>query len=486
MSLPTSSDTSVPATDPLPRPSVNPSRGPDNVSNADTSVEGEANAISVRDTSNDVPPDNTPTTAPRSAAGPPSPSPTDTPVASEAIIVEDTDGAPAVPSATPPRTSIRIASCKTAMRSKLKRISGAISGAGLAASGKKKTEVWVTQDRRHSSVRWNDHRGSLHRADGRCIRQCWTCTCCPVAGGGAPACNRAPATSIDSVAGRRGDARVGGSRSTGCTNHRANSGAGIGPAPSSAEAGPASDAIMQATPQAFDLEEFMDGFDRAAPVLARTATLPAPPSLSLETKVDRLFAMFDELREQLQARVDPVASQPVLSATEPHGDLDRNAVPIVGSTLAAAWTLPSAGNPADLPPPAIQQLRCSSFQPPPDAHEGRVLSPSSTPVGCTSTLQGTQHRRSARLVNRGLTIMHFRPLTEMEQLRRGSMNVDFSADFGAGAILPAATPRCDTYDDLLAAISGLTSFGDALFFDHVRRLTSRRKRFVLANGWNTR
>ncbi|KAL3669208.1 hypothetical protein V7S43_005591 [Phytophthora oleae] len=79
---------------------------------------------------------------------------------------------------------------------------------------------------------------------------------------------------------------------------------------------------------------------------------------------------------------------------------------------------------------------------------------------------------SARLGNRGLTIMHFRPLSEMEQLRRGSMNVNFSADFGAGAVLPATTPRCDTYDDLLAAISGLTSFGDALFFDHVRRLTS--------------
>ncbi|KAE9358967.1 hypothetical protein PR003_g1013 [Phytophthora rubi] len=69
----------------------------------------------------------------------------------------------------------------------------------------------------------------------------------------------------------------------------------------------------------------------------------------------------------------------------------------------------------------------------------------------------------------------------MEQLRRGSTNANFAMDFGAGAVLPATTPQCATYEDLLAAISGLTSFGDALFYDHVRRLTSRLKRFVLAN-----
>jgi hypothetical protein len=69
----------------------------------------------------------------------------------------------------------------------------------------------------------------------------------------------------------------------------------------------------------------------------------------------------------------------------------------------------------------------------------------------------------------------------MQQLQRGSINANFAANFGAGAELLAAAPQCDSYDDLLAAISGLISFGDVMFFDHVRRLTSRVKRFVLAN-----
>lgn len=77
--------------------------------------------------------------------------------------------------------------------------------------------------------------------------------------------------------------------------------------------------------------------------------------------------------------------------------------------------------------------------------------------------------------------MHFRPLSEMEQLLRGSTNAKFALDFGTGAVPPAATPQCATYEDLLAAISGLISFGDTLFFDHVRRLASRLKCFVLTN-----
>ncbi|KAE9130033.1 hypothetical protein PF007_g4645, partial [Phytophthora fragariae] len=88
---------------------------------------------------------------------------------------------------------------------------------------------------------------------------------------------------------------------------------------------------------------------------------------------------------------------------------------------------------------------------------------------------------SGRLGSRGLTVMHFRPQSEMEQLERGSSNANFSADFGAGATPPATTVDCPTYEDLLAAIGGLISFGDALWYDHARRLLSRVKRFVLAN-----
>ncbi|KAE9023474.1 hypothetical protein PR003_g13864 [Phytophthora rubi] len=162
---------------------------------------------------------------------------------------------------------------------------------------------------------------------------------------------------------------------------------------------------------------------------------------------------------------------------------------------------------------AVRELRCDSFQLPrtrvkseyypPLAHQlaahrlfrdlssetGRWLSPMSfvlhlrelecarfdAPPAVMMALY------SDRLASRGLTVMHFRPQSEMEQLERGSSNANFSADFGAGATLPATTVDCPTYEDLFAAIGGLISFGDALWYDHARRLLSRVKRFVLAN-----
>lgn len=104
----------------------------------------------------------------------------------------------------------------------------------------------------------------------------------------------------------------------------------------------------------------------------------------------------------------------------------------------------------------------------------------------SSTASGWTPRRlmalySGRLGSRGLTVMHFRPQSEMEQLQRCSSNANFAADFGAGATLPATDVRCPTYEDLLAAVGGLISFGDALWYDHARRLLSQLNRFVLAN-----
>ncbi|KAG6577942.1 uncharacterized protein IUM83_19823 [Phytophthora cinnamomi] len=88
---------------------------------------------------------------------------------------------------------------------------------------------------------------------------------------------------------------------------------------------------------------------------------------------------------------------------------------------------------------------------------------------------------SSRLGSRGLTVLHFRPQTEMEQLQQGSSNANFSADFGAGAILPATDGRDVSYEDLLTAMSGLIAFGDSMWYNHARRLLSRLKRFVLSN-----
>ncbi|KAG7376244.1 hypothetical protein PHYPSEUDO_013931 [Phytophthora pseudosyringae] len=177
------------------------------------------------------------------------------------------------------------------------------------------------------------------------------------------------------------------------------------------------------------------------------------------------------------------------------------------------WTLAPLSNPADLPPAALSELRCADFQLPrtrvkveyypPLAHQfaghrmfrelisdtGMLMSPMSfvlymrerdcvrfdAPPAVLTVLY------SGRLGSRRLTIMHFCPQSELELLQRGSTNANFSADFGAGAALPATVAQCSSYEDLLAAVSGLVSFGDALWHDHVRRLLSRVKRVVTAS-----
>ncbi|KAI9993822.1 hypothetical protein PInf_016346 [Phytophthora infestans] len=166
-----------------------------------------------------------------------------------------------------------------------------------------------------------------------------------------------------------------------------------------------------------------------------------------------------------------------------------------------------------MPPRELHQLRCASFPAPrtrtkgeyhpPQAHQlaaHRIFKELNSETGkWLSPMSFVLHLReldsvrfdappavlmaiySGRLVSRGLTVMHFRSQSELEQLRRGSSNANFSVDFGASASLPVMNAQCQTYEDLLAAIGGLVSLGDALWYDHVRRLLSRLKRFVLAN-----
>ncbi|KAL3669207.1 hypothetical protein V7S43_005590 [Phytophthora oleae] len=269
MSLSTSSDTSVPATDPLPRASVNPSRGPDNVSNADTSVEGEANAISVRDTSNDVPPDNTPTTAPRSAAAPPSPSRRTHPLPPNCPVWHSTtDKHPyRVPQdGNALQTQAHFWNdlwCRARRLRKEKRKTGSRKTVGTPQSGGTTTEAPCTEP----TVDASDNAGLAPVAPSLVAAHL-------------RATERQPHRSIVWLGDEETPASVAPEVQAVQTTTPIPAPV-LAPAPSSAEAGPASDAIMQVTPQAFDLEEFMDGFDRAAPVPARTATLPAPPSLSL-------------------------------------------------------------------------------------------------------------------------------------------------------------------------------------------------------------
>ncbi|KAJ8561778.1 hypothetical protein ON010_g7903 [Phytophthora cinnamomi] len=135
-----------------------------------------------------------------------------------------------------------------------------------------------------------------------------------------------------------------------------------------------------------------------------------------------------------------------------------------------------------MPPAAVSDLRRVSFQLPRTRVKGEYYPPLAHQLAAHRLFCDLNTESgNGRLGSRGLTVMHFRPQSELEQLVKGSSNANFSADFGAGATLPATDARRPTYEDLLAAIGGLISFGDAVWYDHARRLLSRVKRFELAN-----
>ncbi|ETP23614.1 hypothetical protein F441_03283 [Phytophthora nicotianae CJ01A1] len=81
----------------------------------------------------------------------------------------------------------------------------------------------------------------------------------------------------------------------------------------------------------------------------------------------------------------------------------------------------------------------------------------------------------------GLTVMHFKEASEMSCLEDGSTNVNFSSDFSLSATLPGSTIQCSSYDDILDGIHGLNALGQELWFDYMRKLTSRLQTFVCKN-----
>ncbi|OWZ13947.1 hypothetical protein PHMEG_00012650 [Phytophthora megakarya] len=168
--------------------------------------------------------------------------------------------------------------------------------------------------------------------------------------------------------------------------------------------------------------------------------------------------------------------------------------------MTTAWTLPIAGNSADLLPPTIQNLRYASFGSPRTRFNGEYNPPQtqqlaahrlykvlSTPAGAyTSAMIFFEQLRELECVRFEVTpavlmALYNGRLGNHKQLHRGSTNANFASDFGTSAVLPASAPRCENYEELLSAISGLMVLGDVLFFEHVRHLVSRLKRFVSAN-----
>ncbi|OWZ05703.1 hypothetical protein PHMEG_00022156 [Phytophthora megakarya] len=85
---------------------------------------------------------------------------------------------------------------------------------------------------------------------------------------------------------------------------------------------------------------------------------------------------------------------------------------------------------------------------------------------------------SGRLGSRGLTLLHFREVSDLDALEQGSTNANFIKAFRPFAQLPSASNRWEPYDDIPHAIHGLATFGNELWYDHVRKLTSRLSTFV--------
>ncbi|OWZ18829.1 LOW QUALITY PROTEIN: hypothetical protein PHMEG_0007015 [Phytophthora megakarya] len=170
-------------------------------------------------------------------------------------------------------------------------------------------------------------------------------------------------------------------------------------------------------------------------------------------------------------------------------------------TAGATGTAPNARG--ELPPPSLPLLSCSSFPEgqkkakgeysPPQAHllaAGclfKSLVPHEDPISYAECIKFVitpvvlMALFSGRMGSRGLTLLHFREVSEMDSLVSGSNNSNFASDFSSSVQLPPAPPRCDSYDDILDGIQGLAAFGNEFWFDHGRKLTSRLRVFVAKN-----
>ncbi|EGZ06940.1 hypothetical protein PHYSODRAFT_341107 [Phytophthora sojae] len=382
------------------------------------------------------------------AAAPPATS-GDNGAAVDVIVVDDAAASPVAPSASPSRSSTRIASRAAAARTKSKR---SIAAAPSAAAGKKKRKAV-------KAVAEAAKTGGRQPGTSSSDAPATTSSALPESDTATSSVERESATTYSSsfLVWLSDD-----DSTAPCTSapRAATSSASV-PIPAGPSGTPNP---VQAAPSAFSLdtslEEFSGRLSAPAPQPLSAPRPPAAPAFapasSLESKLDRLFAMAGTDSSTTPAKVAVTLVAPSGPLPSPADAGKGRILPSASDRLAAHRLYKTLSSGAEL-----RELEFVRFE----------VTPPTVLMALYSARQG----------NRGLTIMYFRPLTEMEQLHRGSTNAKFALDFGAGAVLAVTTPQCATYEDLLAAISGLTSFGDALFYDHVRRLTSRLKRFVLAN-----
>ncbi|KAF4314902.1 hypothetical protein G195_011280 [Phytophthora kernoviae 00238/432] len=247
----------------------------------------------------------------------------------------------------------------------------------------------------------------------------------------------------------------------------------------------------------FDLGAFMASFEPGAPsadTIPHGATMPAVDSPAST----RAAPMGAEMATQLRAMV---VSQPhALSPTA-----------LAPSFVSSASTAPNAKG--EMSPGEVCYLTTASFPEgakkgkcdynPPQAHllaACRMFRGFGTEIGKTlSAMSFVFWKRelesvkfqvtptvlmaifSGHLGSRGLTLMHFKEFSEIASLEDGSTNANFSSDFSPSASLPPATIRCATYEDILDGLHGLSALGQDVWYDYMRKLTSRLRIFGTRN-----
>ncbi|RLN72184.1 hypothetical protein BBO99_00009884, partial [Phytophthora kernoviae] len=198
-------------------------------------------------------------------------------------------------------------------------------------------------------------------------------------------------------------------------------------------------------------------------------------------------SMGAEMAVQLRALQAEVERLRAVVASQPHAPSPTAVAP---SFVSSAPNVPNAKG--EMPPGEVCYLTTTSFPEgakkikgdynPPQAHllaASRMFRGFGTETGKTlsAMFQITPAVLvaifSGRLGSRGLTLMHFKESSEMASLEDGSTNSNFSSDFSPSASLPPATIRCATYEDILDGLHGLSTLGQDVWYDYMRKLTSR-------------
>ncbi|KAG7387263.1 hypothetical protein PHYPSEUDO_014549 [Phytophthora pseudosyringae] len=252
--------------------------------------------------------------------------------------------------------------------------------------------------------------------------------------------------------------------------------------------------------EGFDLGTFMAAFEpgaAAAPTKTATASAVATPAEPdtlaqlhlLQAEVGRLRVMLSNqapaqapISTRLVSRPAPVA------ATTPNA---KGEMPPSEICFLTASSFPEGEKKAkgDYNPPQAHLLAASRMFRSFGTDTGKPLSAMSfvlsmRELDCVkfiTTPAVLMAIFSGRLRSRGLTLMHFKESTEMATLEDGSSHANFASDFSPTAGLPPASVRCTSYEDILDAVHGLNSLAQEVWYDHMRKLTSRLRAFVAKN-----